>query len=76
MAAQKSVPSDLYKCVYSFLRDNKFTKAAEQFLKQTKVVGGSCFSVLDNQDALSCLHAPRVEVVRGDRTRGEPIATL
>lgn len=38
MAEQKSVPSDLYKCVYSFLLENKFTKAAQLFLKQTKVV--------------------------------------
>uniref|UniRef100_A0A665WAB7 Uncharacterized protein n=1 Tax=Echeneis naucrates TaxID=173247 RepID=A0A665WAB7_ECHNA len=37
MASQNTVPSDLYKCVYSFLVDNKFTKAAQQFLKQTKV---------------------------------------
>uniref|UniRef100_A0A3Q3F9Y0 Uncharacterized protein n=1 Tax=Labrus bergylta TaxID=56723 RepID=A0A3Q3F9Y0_9LABR len=37
MAAQSSTPSDLYKCVYSFLLQNKFTKAAQQFLKQTKV---------------------------------------
>lgn len=41
MAAQKSKPSDLYKCVYSFLLENKFTKAAQQFLKQTQVVSGS-----------------------------------
>lgn len=41
MAAQNSTPSDLYKCVYSFLLENKFTKAAQQFLKQTKVVSGS-----------------------------------
>lgn len=38
MASEKSVPSDLYKCVYSFLLENKFAKAAQQFLKQTKVV--------------------------------------
>lgn len=41
MAAQNAIPSDLYKCVYSFLLENKFTKAAQQFLKQTKVVSGS-----------------------------------
>lgn len=48
MAAQGSVPSDLYKCVYSFLLENKFTKAAQQFLKQTKVVSSSgvCLLVL------------------------------
>lgn len=52
MAAQKSVPSDLYKCVYSFLLENKFTKAAQQFLKQTKVVSDS-FCLFDSQvDAL------------------------
>lgn len=38
MAEQKSVPSDLYKSVYSFLLENKFTKAAQLFMKQTKVV--------------------------------------
>lgn len=38
MAEQKLVPSDLYKVVYSFLLENKFAKAAQQFLKQTKVV--------------------------------------
>lgn len=42
MAAQKSVPSDLYKCVYSFLLENKFTKAAQQFMKKTKVVSDCC----------------------------------
>uniref|UniRef100_A0A3Q0RJX8 Treacle protein domain-containing protein n=1 Tax=Amphilophus citrinellus TaxID=61819 RepID=A0A3Q0RJX8_AMPCI len=41
MAAEKSVPSDLFKCVYSFLLENKFTKAAQEFLKQTKVVSSS-----------------------------------
>lgn len=41
MAAQNSTPSDLYKCVYTFLLENKFTKAAQQFMKQTKVVSGS-----------------------------------
>lgn len=41
MAAQNAIPSDLYRCVYSFLLENKFTKAAQQFLKQTKVVSGS-----------------------------------
>lgn len=56
MAAQKSVPSDLYKCVYSFLLDNKFTKAAQQFLKQTKVVRRS-FSVVDSP--LGVLSVPR-----------------
>lgn len=40
MAAHSSKPSDLYKCVYSFLLENKFTKAAQQFLKQTNVVSG------------------------------------
>lgn len=39
MAEQNSVPSDLYKHVYSFLLENKFTKAAQQFIKQAKVVG-------------------------------------
>ncbi|MEQ2177707.1 hypothetical protein GOODEAATRI_006411 [Goodea atripinnis] len=37
MAEPNAVPSDLFKCVYSFLLENKFTKAAQQFLKQTKV---------------------------------------
>lgn len=71
MAAQKSVPSDLFKCVYSFLLENKFTKAAEQFLKQTKVVSGSCCYVADSRlnavfspGALwwSCPHRPREEL--------------
>lgn len=48
MAAQKSVSSDLYKCVYSFLLENKFTKAAQQFMKQTKVVS-DCFCLVDRQ---------------------------
>lgn len=38
MAEQNAVPSDLYSYVYSFLLENKFTKAAQQFFKQTKVV--------------------------------------
>lgn len=38
MAEQNSVPSDLFKHVYSFLLDNKFSKAAQQFMKQAKVV--------------------------------------
>lgn len=41
MAEQNAKPSDLYKCVYSFLLENKFTKAAAQFVKQTKVVSRS-----------------------------------
>lgn len=53
MAAQNSMPSDLYKCVYSFLLENKFTKAAQQFLKQTKVVSGSPGVVVNQMDALS-----------------------
>lgn len=48
MAAQKSKPSDLYKCVYSFLLENKFTKAAQQFLKQTNVVS-NLSGVIDNR---------------------------
>ncbi|CAG09493.1 unnamed protein product [Tetraodon nigroviridis] len=38
MAEKSSLPSDLFKCVYSFLLENKFTKAAQQFRKQTNVV--------------------------------------
>lgn len=38
MAQDSSVPSDLYQHVYSFLLENKFAKAAKEFLKQTKVV--------------------------------------
>lgn len=59
MAAQNSKPSDLYKCVYSFLLENKFTKAAQQFLKQTKVVSGSPCVADSQQDVLSvsrCFH--------------------
>lgn len=48
MAAEKSVPSDLFKCVYSFLVENKFTKAAQEFLKKTKVVSSlRCVAVFD-----------------------------
>lgn len=65
MAAQNSTPSDLYKCVYSFLLENKFTKAAQQFLKQTKVVSGSPDVVVNLIDAL-----PVSEVV--DTARGAP----
>lgn len=48
MAAGSSVPSDLYQHVYTFLLENKFTKAAKEFLKQAKVVSTrewSCVSV-------------------------------
>lgn len=38
MAAGSSVPSDLYQHVYTFLLENKFTKAAKEFIKQSKVV--------------------------------------
>lgn len=38
MAAQGSVPSDLYQHIYTFLLENKFSKAAKEFLKQSKVV--------------------------------------
>lgn len=38
MAQGGSVPSDLYQHVYSFLMENKFAKAAKEFLKQAKVV--------------------------------------
>lgn len=38
MAAGSSVPSDLYQHVYTFLLENKFTKAANEFIKQAKVV--------------------------------------
>ncbi len=53
MAEQNSKPSDLYRCVYSFLLENKFTKAAQQFVKQTKVVSGSPCLVDKLLDALS-----------------------
>lgn len=38
MAQDGTVPSDLYQHVYSFLVENKFAKAAKEFLKQAKVV--------------------------------------
>lgn len=38
MAAESAVPSDLYQHVYTFLLENKFSKAAKEFLKQAKVV--------------------------------------
>lgn len=38
MAQDGTVPSDLYQHVYSFLVENKFSKAAKEFLKQAKVV--------------------------------------
>ncbi len=38
MAQDGAVPSDLYQHVYSFLVENKFGKAAKEFLKQAKVV--------------------------------------
>uniref|UniRef100_A0A8C2C8T6 LisH domain-containing protein n=1 Tax=Cyprinus carpio TaxID=7962 RepID=A0A8C2C8T6_CYPCA len=37
MAQDGTVPSDLYQHVYSFLVENKFAKAAKEFLKQAKV---------------------------------------
>uniref|UniRef100_A0A4W5QXX5 Uncharacterized protein n=1 Tax=Hucho hucho TaxID=62062 RepID=A0A4W5QXX5_9TELE len=37
MAERSSVPSDLYKHVYSFLLENKFTEAARHFIRQTDV---------------------------------------
>lgn len=63
MAEQKSVPSDLYKCVYSFLLENKFTKAAQLFLKQTKVVSIWSWMVVRQLLALSafcCVRRGRV----------------
>jgi len=38
MAQDGKVPSDLYQHVYSFLVENKFAKAAKEFIKQSKVV--------------------------------------
>uniref|UniRef100_A0AAR2KDJ3 LisH domain-containing protein n=1 Tax=Pygocentrus nattereri TaxID=42514 RepID=A0AAR2KDJ3_PYGNA len=37
MAEGGAVPSDVYQHVYSFLLENKFTKAAQEFRKQAKV---------------------------------------
>uniref|UniRef100_A0A8C2EN79 LisH domain-containing protein n=1 Tax=Cyprinus carpio TaxID=7962 RepID=A0A8C2EN79_CYPCA len=37
MAQDGTVPSDLFQHVYSFLVENKFAKAAKEFLKQAKV---------------------------------------
>lgn len=53
MASEKATPSDLYKCVYTYLLENKFTKAAEQFQKQTKVVSVSPGVRDTRQDLLS-----------------------
>lgn len=76
MAAQNSIPSDLYKCVYSFLLENKFTKAAQQFLKQTKVVSDYAGAAVKLIGRAACLCLEVVEsasllqaMVPGESTR-------
>lgn len=56
------MPSDLYQHVYTFLLENKFTKAAKEFIKQAKVVSTSdvvLCGVLDSGQLNRMARAPK-----------------